>query len=158
MGWSKQELVEAAFEEVGLPPYAFDIQPEQLQSTRRRMDAMVAEWADRGLQIGYNAPGALADDSGVPLSGNQCIYLNLALRIAPSLGKVVAVETKLAAAAALETMIIAAAQPVERQQPSDMPRGEGQKPWRTLYDPFMPEPSFPPLTAKQTDNLDLLKD
>ena len=42
MGYSKRQFVEAAFEEVGLAAYAFDIQPQQLESALRRLDAMMA--------------------------------------------------------------------------------------------------------------------
>lgn len=158
MSWRKRDLVEAAFEEVGLAAYSFELQPEQLQSALRRMDAMVAEWVERGLQIGYNATGDIDADSGIALSANAAVYLQLALRISPSLGKIPAPETKAAASAAMDTLYIAAAQPLQRQQPGDMPRGEGQKPWRSIYTPFMPAPTDQSVVAAKTDALDLAKD
>lgn len=119
---------------------------------------MVAEWGERGLQVGYNAPGDINTPSGIALSANAAVYLQLALRISPSLGKTPAPETKTAAAAAMDALYIAAAQPIERQQPGDMPRGEGQKPWRSAYRPFMQAPTANAVVAAQTDNLDLAKD
>ena len=35
MGYSKRQFVAAAFEEIGLASYVFDLQPEQLQSALR---------------------------------------------------------------------------------------------------------------------------
>lgn len=158
MSWTKRQLIESAFEELGLAPYVFELQPERMESALRKMDAMIAEWTKNGLQIGYNAPGDLASESGVALHDNQAVYLQLALRLAPSLGKVPSPDTKSDAESAMDTLYIAAAQPLQRQQPRDMPRGEGQKPWRTVYYPFMPPPDTAPISAPMTDNLDIKRD
>ena len=42
MGWTKQQLVEQAFEEIGMANYVFDLQVEQLQSAMYQLDAMMA--------------------------------------------------------------------------------------------------------------------
>ena len=44
MGYSKRQFVEAAFAEVGLASYVFDLQPQDLEQALRRLDAMMAEW------------------------------------------------------------------------------------------------------------------
>ena len=41
MGYSKRQFVAAAFEEIGLASYAFDLQPQQFESALRRLDAMM---------------------------------------------------------------------------------------------------------------------
>lgn len=158
MGWTKQELVDAAFEEIGLPPYTFSIQPEQYQMAMRRMDSMVAEWTERGLQIGYIMESGLNEDSGVALNANSAVYLQLAMRIAPTFGKAVSNESKLSAIAAMDGLWIGAAIPEERQMPGTMPRGQGQRPWRTNYWPFFGKPNTSPITAPKTDDLDIAKD
>lgn len=158
MSWTKLQFVEAALEEIGLAPYNFDIQPEFKESARARMDTMVAEWMERGLQLSYDLGAGLNDEAGVALVHNAAIYLNLAIRIAPGLGKTPSAETKTAAATAMDSLWIQAAQPQERQMPSEMPRGEGQKPWRSTYYPFFPRPDTSPLRAPDTDNLDVAKD
>jgi len=58
MGYSKRQFVEAAFEEVGLAAYVFDLQPQQLESALRRLDAMMAEWNAKGIRLGYPLPGS----------------------------------------------------------------------------------------------------
>lgn len=158
MPWTKLQLVEAALEEIGLAPYNFDIQPELKESARIRMDTMVAEWMERGLQLSYNLDAGLNDDAGIALVHNAAIYLNLSIRIAPGLGKTPSAETKSAAATAMDSLWIQAAQPQERQMPNTMPRGEGQKPWRTVWYPYMPPPDESPLRAPQDDNLNIAKD
>jgi hypothetical protein len=60
VSWTKREIVQNAFEEVGLASYAFDLQPEQFQAGLRRLDNMMATWNSRGLRIGY----PLADNPG----------------------------------------------------------------------------------------------
>ena len=158
MPWTKRQLVEAAFEEVGLAPHTFELQPERLEFALRRMDAMVAEWTTTGLRIGYNAAGGLNDDSGVSAQNVNVVFLHLALRISPSLGKTVSADTRSSATAAMNALYIAAAQPVQRQQPPDMLRGEGQRPWRGTGYTFMPPPDTSPIAAAQSDNLQFDKD
>ena len=53
MGWSKRQLVEAAFEELGMAGYVFNLQPEQLQIAVRRLDAMMAQWSALGIRVSY---------------------------------------------------------------------------------------------------------
>jgi hypothetical protein len=44
MGYKKRQFISAAFEEIGLASYVFDLQPEQLESALRRLDAMIADF------------------------------------------------------------------------------------------------------------------
>jgi hypothetical protein len=53
MGYTKRQFISAAFEEIGLASYVFDLQPEQLQSALRRLDAMMADWNAKGIRLGY---------------------------------------------------------------------------------------------------------
>lgn len=152
------QLVDKALEELGLAPYNFDIQPEKKDSIALTMDAMIAEWVGKGLQIGYNMGGKIDDPSGVAASRNRAVYLQLAIAIAPSVGKTVSRDTTTAAELAMDSLWIVAAQPLERQFPAGTPRGAGQKAWRGTADPFFPAPDFQPLVADQTDNLEIAKD
>ena len=61
MGYSKRQFVAAAFEEIGLASYVFDLQTEQLQSAMRRIDAMMADWNGKGIRLGYPLPGSPQD-------------------------------------------------------------------------------------------------
>jgi hypothetical protein len=92
MSWTKRQFVVQAFEEIGYASYTYDIQPEQLQAGLRRLEAMMGTWNGRGIRLGYplssNPDSAELDvSSNVPDSANEAIYTNLAIRIAPIVGK-----------------------------------------------------------------------
>lgn len=154
MGWTKRQLVTQAFEEIGLAAYVFDLTPEQLQSALRRMDSMVAGWNSNGVRIGYTLPSSpdasdIDADSGVPDYANEAIFLGLACRIAPSYGKTVSAETKAWADTAYSNMANQVAIPTpERQLPGTLPRGQGSKPWRNIYRPYITPPDDPLLAGE----------
>lgn len=134
MGYTKRQFVNGAFEEIGLAGYVFDLQPDQLQGAMRRLDAMMAEWNAKGIRLGYPLPGSpnagdLDTETNAPDSTWEAIITNLAIRIAPGYGKVVAVETKAIAKDAYNTLLQRSAFPLEMQFPTTMPTGAGNKPW-----------------------------
>jgi len=147
VGYSKRQFIEAAFEEIGLANYVFDLQPEQLQGALRRLDAMMAEWNAKGLRLGYSMPSSPQDSdldtqTFAPDSAWEAITTNLAVRIAPGFGKTVSPDTKMVAKNAYNTLLQRATFPLEQQLPSTMPLGAGNKPWR--WDtPFVPIPADP---------------
>ncbi len=159
MGWTKRQFVTQAFEEIGLAAYVYDLTPEQLQSALRRLDAMMAGWNANGIRIGWPIPSNpdnadLDQDSGAPDIANEAIYLNLAVRLAPSFGKTVSADTKIDADAAYSNLLNQTAAPVpERQYPNTLPRGQGSKPWRSRNsNPFLPTPDDP-LAAGEDNNI-----
>jgi len=145
MGYSKRQFVTAAFEEIGLASYVFDLQPEQLQSALRRLDAMMASWNALGIRLGYPLPSSpqfsdIDAESEVPDSANEAIITNLAIKLAPGYGKQVMPETKATAKETYNTLLSRAAAPLEQQLPGTMPSGAGNKPWRVYDDPFLRPP------------------
>jgi hypothetical protein len=147
MGYSKRQFVSAAFEEIGMAEYVFDLQPEQLQSALNRLDAMLAEWNAKGLRLGYSLPSSpqdsdLDEPTFAPDSAWEAIITNLAIRIAPGYGKAVSPDTRVTAKAAYNTLLQRAAFPLEQQLPETMPTGQGNKPWR-WDNPFVPRPVDP---------------
>ena len=153
MGWTKRQFVEQAFDEIGLASYIFDLQPEQLQSALRRLDTMMATWNAQGIRLAYPLPSNPQDsdldqETDVPDSAYEAIYTNLAIRIAPSFGKQVAIEVKTTAKQAYNVLLQRATYPIEMQLPRTMPAGAGQKPWR-VDDPFVPGPRNPVQTGPE---------
>jgi len=147
MGYSKRQFVEGAYEELGIASYAFDLSPEDLESAMRRLDAMMAEWNAKGIRLSYPIPGSpddndLDEPSQVPDSAYEAIITNLGIRIAPSIGKTVPVETKTTAKAAYNTLLARACFPPEMQFPHTTPAGAGNKPRRT-GGTFLPTPTDP---------------
>lgn len=153
MSWTKRQLVNAAFEEIGLANYVYDLTPEQIHSALIRMDAMIAGWNSNGVRIGYMLPSSpdasqIDVDSGVPDFATEAIYLNLALRIAPGYGKEPSPRTIAQADSAYNNMANQVAIPTpERQFPNAMPRGQGNKPWRNFNNPFLNAPDDPLLAG-----------
>lgn len=148
MGYSKRQFVTSALEEIGLAEYVFDLQPQQLESGLRRLDAMMAEWNAKGIRLAYPIPSSPQDsdidaESEVPDSANEAIICNLAIRLAPSYGKQVMPQTMATAKEGFNTLMSRATAPLELQMPSKMPAGAGKKYWRTYNNPFLRPPVDP---------------
>lgn len=147
MGYTKRQFVTAAFGEIGLADYVFDLSPEQLESALRRLDAMMMEWNAKGIRLGYPVASSPQDsdldtETGTPDAAWEAVITNLAVRIAPGYGKNVSPDTKATAKNAYNTLLQRAAFPLEQQFPDTMPSGAGNKPW--WYDnPFLQPPVDP---------------
>jgi len=144
MSYSKRQYINAAFEEIGLASYVFDLQPEQLESALKRLDSMMADWNGKGIRLSYPIPGEpeysnIDAPTQVPDSANEAIITNLAIRIAPSYGRQVMPDTKSSARGSYQTLLSRAAMPPE-QQLSMLPSGAGNKYWRNSLNPFTPRP------------------
>lgn len=151
MGWTKLQFANAALEELGLASYVFDLSPEQLNSALTRLDAMMASWNAKGIRLGYPLPGSpensdITAETGVPDSANEAIYTNLAIKLAPTYGKIVAAETRYTAKCTFDTLLSRAAVPPQMQLPDTLPVGAGNKPWGTSG-PYFPKPSDPILSG-----------
>jgi hypothetical protein len=148
MGYSKRQFITAALEEIGLASYVFDMQPEQIDTARRRLDAMMADWNGKGIRLGYPIPsspqdGDLDEETNVPDSAYEAIICSLGIRLAPSYGKTVMAETKVVAKQGYDILLQRATYPLEKQLPNTMPSGAGNKPWRVYDNPFVRPPYFP---------------
>lgn len=146
MGYSKRQFVSAALEEIGLASYVFDMQPEQLESALRRLDAMMADWNAKGIRLGYPIPSSPQDSdldqqTEVPDSAYEAIICSLGIRLAPSYGKQVMVETKTTAKQAYDILLQRATHPLKQQMPGTMPKGAGNK--NRMRSPYLVRPYFP---------------
>jgi hypothetical protein len=157
MGYTRRDLIEGALTEIGYANYAFDMQAEQLEACKRRLDSMMAAWNAQGLRLSYPIPSSpeasdLSDETNIPDSAWEAVVTSLAVRIAPMFGKTVSPDTKRAAKMALNTLYGLSAMPEQMQYPGTLPLGAGNKGWRG-YETFFPEPSNP-LTTGQDGELD----
>lgn len=156
MAWTKRDFVTAAFEEIGLASYVYDLQPEQMNMALRRLDSMLATWNAKGIRLGYPIPSDangsdLDDDSNLPDAANQAVILNLAVQLAPGFGKVVLPETKRGAKDAYNGLLSLMTKPLQQAFPGTFPRGAGTKSWQTTSDPFFPKPETPILSGDDGD-------
>jgi hypothetical protein len=149
MSYTKGQIIEDAFAEIGFASYDFDIPAEKSENALRRLDAMMAEWDAKGIRLGYplsSIPGngELTDDSNIPDSAWEAVVTNLAKRLAPSVGKMVSPNTMEVARTSYNTILMRSAMPPQMQLPGSMPRGAGYK--STDY-PFLNPPSDPLLAG-----------
>ena len=143
MSWTKRQLINKAFAQIGFSSYQFDLEPEQLQDALSTMDSMIATWNANGIRIGYpiSSSPQLADidtDTAITDSANEAIYLNLAIRLAPSLGKMIAPELKQTARMAYSNLLSKSSMPHEMQI-SGLPSGAGTKYWQGNQNVFLPK-------------------
>lgn len=146
MGYTKRQFVERAFELVGYASYQFDLKPELLESAMRKMDGMMATWNGLGIRVGYPIPTSpensnLDDATGVPDRANEAIYTNLAIRIAPGVGKSVPREVLTIADMSYKQLLNKSAIPKEKQMPNTLPLGAGNKAWNGNSDVFVQGPN-----------------
>jgi len=150
MSWTKRELVKAAFRKSGLGGVFANLTASQLQDALFDLDSMMAQWSEKGINLGYVTPvtqggSSLDDASNVPTWANAAIYLSLAPIIAADLGKQIMPGVLQAGRSAYNTMIRTMAQPIEMQYPNTTPSGQGNKGWRYYDDAFLRTPLDVPL-------------
>lgn len=117
--WSKRDVITQAFSEIGKGASDFDLQPEDLQTGLRKLDAMMATWGGAlGVRIGFSGgdgKGDLGVDTSVPDWAYEALYLNLALRLCPDYGKTPSPITVTNAKAALDAVRGRTVQPATRR-------------------------------------------
>lgn len=134
--WTKQQLIEAAFEELALAGFVFDLDPDQLEAALRKLDTMMAAWSGTGVSIGYLLPASpdasnIDDDAGIPDTAVEAVYMNLAVKLAAGRGKTLAAETRTAAQRGYTALLGAAVTPAAGQTSGLPLAGAGNKPWRS---------------------------
>lgn len=161
MSWTKGAIVRKAFAELALAGYVYDLDPEEIADALDSLDLLMAEWHSQGLRIAYNMGGGPdasdeTDESGLPLVAVSAVYLALAVRISSGKGKALTAATMRAAKASWDALVSrqASNDVTEQQFPSNVPRGAGSKPWRTVNRPFMPVPKTTPLLNDTDGGLD----
>lgn len=143
--YAKRWYVTKAFSSIGLANYVYDLQPEQLQECLETLDSQMATWDGDGIRVGWSIPNAegesaLDDEVDVPNQAREAIYRKLGIAIAPNFGKAITPEHKQLAKDAMDGLLLLTALPVPMQYPNTLPSGAGNKPWRTVDNPFLGPP------------------
>lgn len=93
----KREIIQAAFSKIGLGPYAYDAQPEDVDSALSDLNGMMALWDTEGVKVGYPMGDDADLDWAIPDDARQAVINGLALEVAPGFGRTPAPATVLAA-------------------------------------------------------------
>lgn len=139
---TRRDIIYQAYGELGLAEYNFDISPEELATARRRLDSMMAQWETK-VPMGYYMPSNpddsdLDDETNLVQGVIDAVALNLALQLAPGLGKTPSTLTLTNAkngktdAFAQYTVI------PQKQYSGNLPVGAGNKPLPGLNNYFRP--------------------
>ena len=112
MSWTKREIITQAFAEIGLASYVYNLTAEELQDAMRRLDTMMAIWTTRNIifdpvypQPASYGAGDLDDDTNATDAALEPMYLNLAIRLAPSFGKQPSPDTRAEAKSGYTTLL-----------------------------------------------------
>ena len=148
MSWTKRQLIEQAFDSVGLASFVFDLTPEQLNSALNQLDAMMASWEEQGVWTGYcfsdnQECSDLDQDSRLPAGAYLAVYSNLALNLAPSYGKMADPRLVATAKQSYNVLTKASIRMVPLQLPATTPVGAGNKGWGS-YGTRFARPPIPP--------------
>lgn len=135
MTWTKRQLIEQAYEEIGLANYVYDLTDERLQSAMYKLDSMMAVWHHKNLFLSYPISRSpqnadLDEDTTIPDYAAEAVYSNLALRLASAIGRTVSQELKQTAWYSYQGLLAQSTRPREIQWPDTLPRGAGNKPVR----------------------------
>jgi hypothetical protein len=136
---TKSDILNAAYGEMGLSGYAFDMSSDEVGDGLRKLDMLMAAAPFGNVPLGYNFPTTvsdLKDPTGFSDSFAQTIAIALARRIAPSKGKQLSGETHKDYQAGLNALLAAfACIPASRMR-SNTPVGSGNK-WRSTWRPYV---------------------
>jgi len=101
---SATELITDAYTELVVHSQVKPVSSFAIEFGRRKFQAMMQEWIDNDMDFGFSATEFVSDETSIPVGLETAISTNLAVRLAPSVGKV-ANSTLLAnAAISLQTV------------------------------------------------------
>lgn len=137
---TKAVILQMAYDELAITNGVFSVTPEDQRLSLNRLDAMMAEWEADGVALGYSYPATYgeslpANASGLQDAVVQAVATNLAVRIAPTIGKTASGETRKAANRGMNMLRVRTLTVPTMQLPSRLPKGQGNRDY-TLQNPF----------------------
>lgn len=143
---TKREVILQAYSELGLAEYNFDLSPDEMGTARKRLDRMMAAW-EMKVSTGYMIPvnpddSDEGDECGVPDGIIDAMALNLAVALAPGLGKALTLETRAGAKKGYDAMLGFLAKIPRTKYPNTLPVGSGNKPLPGRREYFQERPDI----------------
>ncbi len=123
---TKRELIEAAFAELGVSN-EFDVSPDELTQALGKLNRLMATWTGRNIRIGYNPGTDIEAESGLGDTNQDAVLMNLALRLAPGIGKIPHPDLKRDARLAYLALLTKNVNLIPVQLPREMVSGAGNR-------------------------------
>lgn len=144
MSLTRRQLLTAAYGELGISN-EFDVSPYELTQGVGKLNRMLATWTGRNIRIGYSPGTGLDDETGIPDVAQDTVAMNLALRLAPGVGKVPSTDLKRDARLAYLALLTNKVLLIPVQLPQEMPLGAGNR--RFVDRRFVSPPTDPAETG-----------
>lgn len=97
MAKTKRETIDRAFREIGVSDYNFDRPVEETNAAKEALDDLCAAWEGVGIDWEYDPTTELDAPTGAPPWADRALELNLAVELAPSIGKQPLAQTTIGA-------------------------------------------------------------
>lgn len=140
MSKTRRELITGAFGELGVSN-EFDVSPEEIIGGIEKLNRMLSAWNARGLRVGYSPGAGIDEQTGIVDGSDEAVTLNLALRLAPGIGKVPSPDLKRDARLALLALLTQRVRLIPVQLPAEMIAGAGNR--RHTQRVFLSPPTDP---------------
>jgi hypothetical protein len=132
MTTTKKEIIDAAYEEIGLAGYVFDITPDEYTGALNRLNRFGAELDAMGVRFGYQIPttaqaSTINDPSGIPDWAEEGVITNLAVRLARTIGRQIAPDLAKRARESYKVLTLGTVDLNQMQMPRTMPIGMGNR-------------------------------
>lgn len=140
MSKTRRQLITAALGELGIAN-EFDVDPEELTSAVTKLNGMLASWNAKGLRVGYSPGSDIEGETGVPDAADDAVTLNLAIRLAPGIGKAPHPALVVDARRAYLALLTQRVKLIPVQLPAEMIAGAGNRRYSDRV--FISPPSDP---------------
>jgi hypothetical protein len=137
---TRRELITGAYGELGISN-EFDVSPDELTGAVTRLNSLMATWNARNLRVGYSPGTGLDEATGIVDAADDAVTLNLAIRLAPSVGKIPHPSLVVDARRAYLALLTQRVKLIPVQLPAEMPAGAGNRRYTDRV--FVSPPSDP---------------
>ena len=136
-----RDIIVDALEDLVVQADEAPIEPSEAKAAIRALNRMMAEYATKGINIGYTIVDSLDDEITVPLGAMDAIVANLAIRLAPKYKAVATPELTKAASDGEDALYRLDTDIPETQYPETLAIGSGNTQYGDWDDVFYPDQS-----------------
>lgn len=98
------DLIKDAYTETGANSQLKPVTDFDVEFARRKLERMMQEWIDDDMDFGFTATEFASDETNIPLSLEEAVVTNLALRLTSAKGRAGSIDLKAAASVSLSNL------------------------------------------------------